>query len=83
MAKHHSPRFLKVVDAAKARIREVTVDGVQAQLAAGDPVHFIDVREESEFAAGRCAGARHIGKGVLERDIEGAVPDPDAAIVLY
>jgi rhodanese-related sulfurtransferase len=83
MAGHHSPRFLKVVDAAKARIRETTVEEVKAQLDAGAEVHFIDVREESEFAAGRCAGAHHIGKGVLERDIEGAVPDPDAAIVLY
>jgi len=56
---------------------------VQARLAAGDPVHFIDVREESEFAAGRCAGAQHIGKGVLERDIEQAVSDADAPLVLY
>lgn len=83
MAKHHSPRFLKVVDAAKARIREIAVPDVRAQLDAGEPIHFFDVREESEFAAGRCAGARHVGKGVLERDIEALVSDPGAAIVLY
>lgn len=83
MATHHSPGFLKVVNAAKARIREVSIADLRARIDSGAPLHLIDVREESEFAAGFCAGARHIGKGVLERDIEAAVPDWDAPIVLY
>ncbi len=83
MAKQHSPGFLKVVDAAKAKVREVTVTAVAARCAAGEVFHLIDVREESEFAADRCAGARYIGRGVLERDIEALIPDRSADIVLY
>lgn len=79
----HSPRFLKLCDEVRARVKEVTVDEIAARLAKGEKVELVDVREESEFAAGRIVGARHLGKGVIERDIEKAVPDVDAEIVLY
>ena len=79
----HSERFLALVADAKARIREVTVKDVQADWAAGADLALIDTREESEWNAGRARGAVHLGKGVIERDIERAVPDPEAKIVLY
>ena len=79
----HSPRFLKVVNDAKPRIREVTVDDVKAKLARGDDFELIDVREDSEWAIGRIKGAAHIGRGVLERDIEKTIPDKGATIILY
>lgn len=79
----HSERFLALVADAKARIREVTVADVQADWAAGADLALIDTREESEWNAGRARGAVHLGKGVIERDIERAVPDPEAKIVLY
>jgi rhodanese-related sulfurtransferase len=81
--KQHSPRFLNLVEDAKARVREVSVDEVRRKLEKGERFHLIDVREESEWAAGRAAGAVHLGRGVLERDIEKTVPDPGAEIVLY
>ena len=79
----HSPRFLAIVDDAKSRIQEITVDQVRQQQSAGDPPILIDVREESEFAASHAAGAKHLGKGVIERDIEAAYPALDAKLVLY
>lgn len=83
MAKAHSPRFLDIVNDAKARIRETTVNAVRQRLERGDKFHLVDVREESEFAAGHIPGAIHLGKGILERDIEETIPDPNADIVLY
>jgi rhodanese-related sulfurtransferase len=83
MAKSHAPGFLKIVADAKTRVKECTVDDVVARHAAGDAFTLIDVREESEFAAGHAAGAVHIGKGVIERDIEAKVPDPATPLVLY
>jgi rhodanese-related sulfurtransferase len=83
MAKAHSPAFLKIVTDAKSRVVECTVAEVKARRAAGDTFILIDVREESEYAAGRIPGAVHIGRGVLERDIERAVPDPATPLVLY
>jgi rhodanese-related sulfurtransferase len=83
MAKSHAPGFLKIVADAKSRIKECTVDDVVARQKAGDPFTLIDVREESEYAAGHAAGALHIGKGVIERDIEAKVPDPATPLVLY
>jgi rhodanese-related sulfurtransferase len=83
MAKSHAPGFLKIVADAKARIKECTVDDVVARQKAGDAFTLVDVREESEFAAGHAAGAVHIGKGVIERDIEAKVPDPTTPLVLY
>jgi rhodanese-related sulfurtransferase len=79
----HNPGFLELVGKARASIRECTVADVKARLDRGDRFHLIDVREESEFAAGRVRGARHIGRGILERDVERLIPDPDADIVLY
>jgi rhodanese-related sulfurtransferase len=83
MAKQHSVRFLKIVEETKQRIRECTVADVKARLDAGEEFHLVDVREESEFAAGRIPGAVHLGKGIIERDIEMTIPDPQAPIVLY
>jgi rhodanese-related sulfurtransferase len=83
MAKQHSPRFLAIVNDAKTRIRECTVPDVMAKLDAGQAFLLVDVREESEFARGRLPGAMHLGKGVIERDVERAIPDADAEIVLY
>jgi rhodanese-related sulfurtransferase len=83
MAKAHSPGFLKITADARSRVTECTVADVKARRAAGEAFILIDVREESEYAAGHVPGAVHIGRGVLERDIERAVPDPAAPLVLY
>lgn len=83
MAKQHAPQFLKLVNDAKSRVTECTVDDVKARLTAGDKFILVDVREESEYAAGHAAGAIHLGKGVIERDIEAKVPDPATPLVLY
>jgi rhodanese-related sulfurtransferase len=79
----HSPRFLKVVNDAKSRIKETTVDQVKRRLDRGEKFLLIDVREESEFAKDHLPGAIHLGKGVIERDIEARVPDMNTALVLY
>lgn len=79
----HSPGFLRLVEEARRRVKECTVEQAKAALDRGDPVHFIDVREDHEFAADHARGARHLGKGIIERDIETAIPDKDAAIILY
>ena len=83
MAQAHSPGFLKLVDEAKREIAECTVADIKARLERGEKFHFVDVREESEFAVDRARGAVHIGKGVIERDIESKIPDHDADVVLY
>ncbi|MDX2270365.1 MAG: rhodanese-like domain-containing protein [Cyanobacteriota bacterium] len=83
MAPHHAPKFLALVEAAKTRIVEMSVDQVREKQQQGDPFHFIDVREESEWLAGHAEGAIHLGKGILERDIESHIPDPNAEIILY
>ena len=83
MAKQHAPGFLKLVQDAKTRIQECTVEDVRRRVAAGDKFLLVDVREESEFAAGHAAGAVHMSKGVIERDIETKVPDKDTPMVLY
>jgi rhodanese-related sulfurtransferase len=82
MAKH-TPRFLKVVEDAKSRIRELTVADVKSKLERGERFHLVDVREDSEWAAGHLPRAIHLGKGVIERDVEQAIPDTAAEIVLY
>ncbi len=79
--KAHNPGFLAVVNDAKSRIKEIDVAGYQRMKA--EPHVLVDTREESEFAAGHAAGAIHLSKGVIERDIEQKIPDPDAKIVLY
>lgn len=79
----HNEGFLKVVDDARARVRECTVSDVKVRLDRGERVHFVDVREDDEFAQDHAAGAVHIGKGVIERDIETAIPNKQEPIVLY
>jgi rhodanese-related sulfurtransferase len=83
MAHQHSPRFLKIVANAKQRIREVSVDDVKTKLDRGEKFVLVDVREESEWAKDHLPGAIHLGKGVIERDVEQRVPDLDASVVLY
>ena len=83
MAPNHPPRFLKIVDDARTRIRETNVDAIRARLDRGDKFVLVDVREESEFAKDHLPGAIHMGKGVIERDIEMKVPDLNAEMVLY
>ena len=83
MAKSHSPRFLEIVNDARAKVTECTVEDVRKMQESGDDFLLVDVREESEFAKGRLPGAIHLGKGVLERDIEKVVPDPSTKIVMY
>jgi rhodanese-related sulfurtransferase len=83
MAHQHPPRFLKIVDDAKTRVRETTVDKIKARMDRGEKFLLIDVREESEFANDHLPGAVHLGKGIIERDIEARVPEPDTEMVLY
>jgi rhodanese-related sulfurtransferase len=83
MAHQHSPSFLKIVEDAKERIRETTIDDVKAKIDRGEKFALIDVREESEYAADHLPGAMHLGKGVIERDVETRVPDKNAPMVLY
>ena len=82
MAKH-SPGFLKIVDDAKKRVKECTVADVKAKLDRGEKFLLVDVREDSEWAAGHLPRAMHLGKGIIERDIEEKIPDHNAQIVLY
>ena len=83
MAHQHPPRFLKIVDDAKKRVRETTVDKVKARMDKGEKFVLVDVREESEFAKDHLPGAIHLGKGVIERDVEARVPDLNTEMVLY
>lgn len=79
----HNSGFLKAVDESKKRIRETTPEEVKARQEAGDNFFLVDVREDTEWAAGRAKGAIHLGKGVLERDIETRIPDKSAEVILY
>ena len=79
----HNPGFLALVDEVRKNVRECTIADVKARLDRREPFHFIDVREDDEFAVDRAAGARHLGRGVIERDIETVIPDRAAEIVLY
>jgi rhodanese-related sulfurtransferase len=83
MAHHHPPRFLKIVDDAKTRVRETNVDTVKTRMDRGDKFLLVDVREESEYANDHLPGAIHLGKGVIERDIEGRVPELNTEMILY
>lgn len=78
----HSPAFLALVDAAKSRVREISAEDTRRKLQSGG-AHVIDVREESEWAAGHIKGAEYIGRGVLERDVETRIPDKNAELILY
>lgn len=79
----HNPGFLKLVEEAKKQIRECSIAEVKAKADSGAPFHFIDVREDHEFVHDHAARARHLGRGILERDIEELIPDKGAEIVLY
>ncbi len=79
----HSPGFLKLVADARSRVHEVTPDEARARLAANPRAVLLDVREDHEWQAGHAAEATHLGKGILERDLEQLVPDPAAEIIMY
>jgi rhodanese-related sulfurtransferase len=83
MAHQHSPRFLKIVEDTKKRVREVTIDDVKAKLDRKEKFLLVDVREESEYATDHLPGAVHLGKGIIERDVEDRIPDPATPMVLY
>jgi rhodanese-related sulfurtransferase len=79
----HSEGFLRVVDDAKSRVREVSVADTQARLRENGEAKLIDVREDNEWEAAHAAGAIHLGKGIIERDIETTVPDKNTELILY
>ncbi len=79
----HSPAFLKLVDDAKSRVRQTIPEEVKKRLDNGDKLLIVDTREDNEWEKGRIAGALHLGKGIIERDIETAVPDKRQEIILY
>ena len=83
MAHQHPPRFLKIVDDAKTRVRETAVDEIKARLDRHDKFVLIDVREDREYDADHIPGSVHLGKGIIERDIEGKYPDLNTPLVLY
>lgn len=83
MAPNHSPKFLQIVQDAKTRVKECTVDDVKAMLDRQESFHLVDVREESEYAKDHLPNAIHLGKGVIERDVEQKIPQTDEKIVVY
>src|SRR5689334_4337648 len=83
MPPQHAPGFLKLVQDAKTRVKECTVADMKARLDRGERLNVIDVREESEYAAGHIPGAVHLGKGIIERDVEGKYPDKSTELLLY
>ncbi len=83
MAPHHSPRFLAIVNDAKSRVRETTVDEIRNRLDKKEKFVLVDVREDNEYAKDHLPGAIHLGRGVIERDIEVQIPDTKTEIILY
>jgi rhodanese-related sulfurtransferase len=83
VAMQHAPGFLKLVNEVRPSIREVTLEEARQRLAANPKALLIDIREDSEWAAGHAQQALHLGKGILERDIEATVPDPATECILY
>ena len=79
----HNTGFLAIVNDAKSRVRQIDIEGYRKMQAAGEPHVLVDVREDNEWAAGHAAGAVHLGKGIIERDIEAKVPDKHTRLVLY
>jgi len=79
----HSEGFLKIVNDSKSRIKEVTVDETRGRVAANPQAKLIDVREDNEWDAAHAAGAIHLGKGIIERDIEATAPDKSTELILY
>ena len=82
-AKKHNQGFLDLVNDAKSRVREINIDQYQQMKQAGEDHILVDVREDNEWTAGHAAGALHLGKGVIERDVEAKVPDRDKKLILY
>ena len=83
MAHHHSPAFLVIVNDAKTRVKEADFRDIKKRLDAGEKMIVVDTREDNEWAKGHIPGAVHLGKGVIERDVETAIPDKNATLVLY
>jgi rhodanese-related sulfurtransferase len=79
----HNPGFLKLVNETRVRVKECTVAQAKARLDSGETLHFLDVREVHEFAKDHAKGARHLGKGIIERDVETLIPNKEEAIMLY
>jgi rhodanese-related sulfurtransferase len=79
----HSPGFLNIVNDAKGRVRENTPEDVIKKREAGEKFYLVDVREDNEWQKGHAAGAIHLGKGIIERDVETTIPDHNAEIILY
>lgn len=79
----HSQRFLRIVEEAQSRVTEITPEQTRAKQEQGEDFLLIDTREDSEWSQGHVAGATHLGKGIIERDIERLVPDTDTEIILY
>ncbi|HZL42382.1 MAG TPA: rhodanese-like domain-containing protein [Verrucomicrobiae bacterium] len=79
----HAPGFLKLVNETRPSVKEITVDQARARLAANPKTVLVDVREDREWDQPHAAQAVHLGKGILERDIEEAIPDPDTEIIMY
>ncbi len=82
MAKH-TPAFLKIVEDARSRVKELTVDDVRRKRERGETFHLVDVREDHEWAKGHLPNATHLGKGIIERDVETKIPDTSTEIILY
>ncbi len=83
MAHQHSPRFLKIVDESRKRVRETNVEEVKARMDRGEKFVLVDVREDNEFVKDHLPGAVHLSKGIIERDIEKRYPDLNTEMVLY
>jgi rhodanese-related sulfurtransferase len=79
----HSPAFLKLVNDAKTRVHEISIELAQARLKQNPQAVLLDVREDHEWVAGHAAEAKHLGKGILERDLERLYPDPATEIIMY
>ncbi len=79
----HNPGFLKLVNEAKSRVKQTDIAGYKQMIASGEPHLLVDIREDSEWRAGHAAGAMHLGKGIIERDLETKVPDKTTRLVLY
>jgi rhodanese-related sulfurtransferase len=83
MAHHHSPAFLAIVNDAKKRVKEADFRDIKKRLDAGEKMILVDTREDNEWSKGHIPGAVHLGKGVIERDVETNIPDKNATLVLY
>ena len=79
----HSQGFLEIVNDAKSRVKEIDIEGYRRMMKSGEPHLLVDVREDNEWAAGHAAGAVHLGRGIIERDIEAKAPAKDTKLVLY